>query len=449
MDSNAPSSITAPINERNWNVLFDAIEKERVVPIIGDEFYFVKVKGNNNESETELRIDSYLIQELCRRFRINAEKPDFITIVEAIEEENHKNKNHAGKKTDLYFEIDSILRSTKVRCRSNIEDFLSIGKFPLILTTSYVPGLESFLSATYGDVILKAYDQSNRNDIDARLSSNRPTLYYLFGKESRLNKSYMVTDDDFLDYLHKWHNTETRPSQISKYLSGKFLLVLGCNYPNWLFRFFWHSIKNFSLISTGDMQGVVTRNNSNDDAELMRFLSRIQTEIYENGNLFIKEFLERWEKRQEAKPIVKITDKDDGEIDVFISYADEDKENAKKVATKLEELGAKVWFDKTALASSDLFESIIEENIAKAKRFIPIISQTTLIPGRRFFRKEWAMAIREMEYRYGIPYFAPIIIDDTNINCEQIPKPFKEAHAIKTSSEDFEIQLKKLIRSFR
>jgi hypothetical protein len=48
-----------------------------------------------------------------------------------------------------------------------------------------------------------------------------------------------------------------------------------------------------------------------------------------------------------------------------------------------------------------------------------------------------------------MPYFAPVVIDDSDINCEQIPKPFREAHSIKSDTEDFETQLKKLIRSIR
>lgn len=450
MDTKEQNNSVETINDRNWNILLDAIDRERVVPIIGDEFFFIK----DEESGTDMRIDAFLIKELSRKFNINDEVVDFTTITDTIDVENFKNRRNAGKKTDLYFEIDSILRTTRVRCRSNIEDFLAIGKFPLILTTSYVPGLESSLFATFGNVVVKVYDKSNRNDIDGTLSALTPTLYYLFGKESRINKSYKVTDDDFLDYLHMWHNTETRPEKISKYLSGKFLLLLGCNYPNWLFRFFWHSIRNFSLSSaTSEMQGVVTRTKVGEDKELMRFLSRIQTEIFENGSVFINEFMDRWEKRQIQKPNPTIGTDDsktkNDEIDVFISYADEDREKAAYVAEKLESLGAKTWFDKRELKSSDLYETIIEEKISKAKRFMPIISHTTLVPGRRFFRKEWAMAIREMDFRYGLPYFAPVVIDDSNINSEQIPKPFRDAHAINIDAEDCEMQLKKLIRSFR
>ena len=440
------------INERNWNILLDAIDKERVVPIIGDEFYFIKDEATGKE----ISVKSYLIRELSKKFCMTEENPDFATIADAIEVANFNNRRNAGVITDLYFEIDAIMRSTRIRCRSNIQDFLSIGKFPLILTTSYIAGLESALTATYGDLKVSVYDKTNRNDLDEKLTPTNPTLYYLFGKVSRLNRSFMVTEDDFLDYLHAWHNVETRPKIISKYLNGKFLLLLGCDYPNWLFRFFWHSIKNFSLApSTYGMQGVVTRNSSTEDTELVRFLSRIQTGIYENSNTFIHEFLEKWERRQVTNEDNTENGDDEREtlsnddIDIFISYADEDREQAVDIAAKLTKLGAKVWFDKTALVSSDHYDSIIEEKIAKTKRFMPIISQTTMVPARRYYRKEWTLAINEEAFRYGMPYFAPVIIDDSNINSDQIPKPFRDAHTLNANAEDFETQLKKLIRSIR
>lgn len=34
-------------NEKIWEILLDAIEQKRVVPIIGDEFFYVNVNGNS------------------------------------------------------------------------------------------------------------------------------------------------------------------------------------------------------------------------------------------------------------------------------------------------------------------------------------------------------------------------------------------------------------------
>ncbi len=59
------------------------------------------------------------------------------------------------------------------------------------------------------------------------------------------------------------------------------------------------------------------------------------------------------------------------------------------------------------------------------------------------------MALREMDYRLGSPYFAPIVIDSTDVNSNQIPESFRKAHIISINDENLEVEMKKLIRSFR
>ena len=418
------------INARNWDLLLDAIEKERVVPIIGNEFLYVEDKS----TQSNMRVDDYLLAKLAERFDIQNTDVDFTLISDTIDDENLKNRRtrFIGNQTDIYFEIDNILRNSRIKCQSEIIDFLSINKFPLILSTSYISGLEPKLQALYGDIDVRVYERSARSDIGNALSTTKPTLFYLFGRANRIKKTFMVTEDDLLDYLHLWHNVETRPLKISDYLKDKFLLVLGCNYPNWLFRFFWHSIRNFTISPNSyEMQGVVALEDIESDNELTKFLSRIQTQVFVNSNRFIEEFMQRWNNRDTKDSLQS------------------DSSNVRNIAERLRNLGAEVWLDENKLEWSDMYETIIEEKITKAKRFIPIISQTTTKPGRRFYRREWAMAIREMDYRYGMPFFAPIVIDNSDINSTLIPEPFRKAHIISISDEDFEKEMKKLIRSFR
>jgi hypothetical protein len=439
--------ISETINARNWDLLLDAIEKERVVPIIGNEFFYIEDKS----SQSNIRVDDDLIAKLAERFDIQNTDVDFTLISDTIDDENLKNRRtrFIGNQTDIYFEIDNILRNSRIKCQSEIIDFLSINKFPLILTTSYISGLEPELQAIYGDIDVRVYDKSARSDIGNALSTTKPTLFYLFGRANRIKKTFMVTEDDLLDYLHLWHNVETRPLKISDYLKDKFLLVLGCNYPNWLFRFFWHSIRNFTISPNSyEMQGVVALDDIESDNELTKFLSRIQTQVFENGNRFISEFMQRWNSR-DTKGGLQPDSSNIDDTDIFISYAKEDVNIVRNIAERLRNLGAEVWLDENKLEWSDMYETIIEEKITKAKRFIPIISQTTTKPGRRFYRREWAMAIREMDYRYGMPFFAPIVIDDSDINSTLIPEPFRKAHIISISDKDFEQEMKKLIRSFR
>jgi len=438
------------INDRNWNLLLQAIEQHRVVPIIGDEFFVVNHQGEN------IPVKDFLLQQLAAKFNVDDADCDLMTIADAIDIQNFMNSRSrfVGEHTDLYFEINSVLSQTQVMVKDSIVNLLTCGKFPLILTTSYIPALEEALRQHFTGLIIKYYNKTASADISHHLSVSEPTLYYLFGRCSRTKNTFMATEDDLLDYLHLWHNAETRPLNIGNYLADKFLLILGCGYPNWLFRFFWHSIRNFSLQpANNEMQGVVASAKTDGDTELTRFLSRLQTQIYGSAEQFASELTSRLQTsstgNETATTDNATTTTINDDVDIFVSYAHEDTDIVKAVVNKLRNMGAAVWLDEQQLEPSDQYEEVIQHHIERAKRFLPIISATTLTAGRRFFKREWAMAIREMDYRYGTPFFAPIVIDETDINSPAIPEPFRKAHAIYMNTNDFDEQLKRLIRSFR
>lgn len=430
-------------NEKIWEILLDAIDQKRVVPIIGDEFFYATVNGTENYKQ-------YILKSLIDKFNPPKElTPDFNMIADLIKVNNQMQSlmGSFSNATSIYYEIDDIVKNTPVVCDQCLIDFLSSFQFPLILTTSYIPGLETILDV---NVTIKAYDKTPRIDV-GNLSSQSSTLYYLFGKCNKANKTYMVTEDDLLDYMHLWHNIETRPHAISEYLSDKFLLLIGCNYPNWLFRFFWHSIKNFNLMSGNEgLKGVVTGSMLNSDNELARFLSRVQTHTYANGKMFMTELKDRKRKEVRTKDVDENgAKKQESLYDVFLSYSHKDYDTVTKIAEVFEKFGAKVWFDSTALRGSDLYDKIIEEKISECQRFVPILSMTTESERRGYFRKEWSLALDELRFRLGSPYIAPIAIDNLDYGSSLIPKEFRETHILSYNTTDFENEIKRLIRSFR
>ena len=432
-------------NEKIWEILLDAIDQKRVVPIIGDEFFYAQV----NDKHVNYR--QHVLNTLIKRFNPPKElAPDFNMIADLIKVNNQMQSimGTFSNATSIYYEISDIVKSTPIICDQCLVDFLSSFHFPLILTTTYIPGLESIFNTS--GIEIKAYDKTPRIDIGKNANSQETILYYLFGKCGKANKTYMVTEDDLLDYMHLWHNIDTRPSNLCEYLSNKFLLLLGCNYPNWLFRFFWHSIKNFNLLSGNEgLKGIVASSMLNSDNELQRFLSRLQTHTYTNGREFMSELKKR--KGNEV-PEERKEDDDTHEetpCDVFLSYSHKDYDIAAKIADIFEKFGAKVWFDSTDLKGSDLYDKIINDKISECQRFVPIISLTTETERRGYFRKEWYWALEELKFRLGSPYIAPIRIDDIDYASSTMPKEFKDTHILTYHSDDFENEIKRLIRSFR
>jgi len=436
-------------NEKIWEVLQDAIVQQRVVPIIGDEFFYAEV------DEQLVNYKQHVLNKLVAKFNPPTSLPPDFNMISDMIKLNNQMQSMMGvlsNSTTIYYEIGDIVRNTPVVSDQCLVEFLQAFHFPLILTTSYIPGLESLLTADL--LTVKSYDKTPRIDIGS-LNSQGTMLYYLFGKCSKANKTYMVTEDDLLDYMHLWHNIETRPHILSEYLKDKFLLLLGCNYPNWLFRFFWHSIKNFNLLSGGDgLKGIVASITLNTDNELSRFLSRIHTQTYTNG----KEFMTELTRRNRESSIACAFDNgnrgdnnhaDEELFDVFLSYSHKDYEVAAKIASIFERFGAKVWFDSTALKGSDLYDRIINDKISECQRFVPILSFTTETERRGYFRKEWSWALDELRLRLGSPYIAPIAIDNIDYASNRIPKEFSETHILSYHSADFENDIKRLIRSFR
>ena len=67
------------ISERNWELLLEAINNKRVVPIIGDDFFYII------ENEKEVSVREFLIKKLALRFNVTDSFIDFSSIADAIE----------------------------------------------------------------------------------------------------------------------------------------------------------------------------------------------------------------------------------------------------------------------------------------------------------------------------------------------------------------------------
>ena len=130
------------LGERNWDLLMDAINSKRVVPIIGDDFFYILEDGK------EISINDYLIAKLSEKFRVEGVNVDFSSISDAIELENFMNYKirYVNTRTDIYYEIHQILQTQQICVKESLKHLLRVNRFPLILTTTFIPKLDSLLS---------------------------------------------------------------------------------------------------------------------------------------------------------------------------------------------------------------------------------------------------------------------------------------------------------------
>ena len=62
---------------------------------------------------------------------------------------------------------------------------------------------------------------------------------------------------------------------------------------------------------------------------------------------------------------------------VFLSYAREDAEAAKRIAEALRAFGVEVWFDQNELRGGDTWDVNIRNQIKSCALFIPLVSART------------------------------------------------------------------------
>ncbi|MDB6127690.1 MAG: invasion protein regulator, partial [Verrucomicrobia bacterium] len=99
---------------------------------------------------------------------------------------------------------------------------------------------------------------------------------------------------------------------------------------------------------------------------------------------------------------------------VFLSYAREDSDAARRIADALRAFGIEVWFDQSELRGGDAWDAKIKRQIRECALFVPIVSAHTQARGEGYFRREWKLAVeRTHDMAAGVPFLMPIVIDDT------------------------------------
>jgi TolB-like protein/Tfp pilus assembly protein PilF len=110
---------------------------------------------------------------------------------------------------------------------------------------------------------------------------------------------------------------------------------------------------------------------------------------------------------------------------VFLSYAREDTDAAKRIADALRGFGVEVWFDQSELRGGDAWDAKIKRQIRECSLFVALISANSQARGEGYFRREWRLAIeRTHDMAAGIPFLIPVVIDQTLESKALVPEEF-------------------------
>src|SRR6186713_2588582 len=112
---------------------------------------------------------------------------------------------------------------------------------------------------------------------------------------------------------------------------------------------------------------------------------------------------------------------------VFLSYASQDAEAAKRIAEALRAAGVEVWFDQNELVGGDAWDHKIRKQIKDCALLIPVISANTQARTEGYFRLEWRLADQRTHLMAkGRPFLLPVVIDGTRDGDAHVPDSFTE-----------------------
>jgi TolB-like protein/Flp pilus assembly protein TadD len=112
---------------------------------------------------------------------------------------------------------------------------------------------------------------------------------------------------------------------------------------------------------------------------------------------------------------------------VFLSYASQDAEAAKRICDALRAAGVEVWFDQSELRGGDAWDQSIRRQIKTCALFLPLISTHTHERAEGYFRLEWKLAVdRSHLITAHKAFLVPVVIDHTGEDEEHVPEKFRE-----------------------
>lgn len=430
--------IEEPFNPEDtmWELLVDKIMNGEVVPVIGEN---VVLDGKNT-------VSSILLKYLSGKEGITSSPQSYSQLL-----------FDNDYKTDIdliYGKLSKLINvnQTKFKPSSLLERILSIHQFPFVITTTVDYTVENTMRKIWSErerdlkVLLfnnDPKDITTIGDISKDSDIEIPTIYYMFGKANnpRLH-SFVVTDEDMLSFCQSWLTEDKRPQKLSRILGDKFLLFMGCSYPDWLIRFIWYSMRQEL-----DKSGMLVDEGAEDS--LIDFLNRVHINTQKNPEIVISEIEKRISKRMQEYNRYKFEAPKE-RTDVFISYSRNDEVKAEELYNALSMRGLNVWYDRKNLAAGDLWLDKINMAIKTTKYCVVLISKSMILQANEshVYRKEWNMAIehtRGMGSKRG--FIIPVILDDVDMYDDvlDLPDALKSHNAISLISDFTMVDLAQVV----
>jgi hypothetical protein len=438
MPNSEPATQTIMNSEEFWDDLLAYVEDGRVVPVVGPELHTIVIGGR------EIPLYRALAEQLLKKYGLEACDADGaippsddkaplrkdLELNDAVSGISQRGRRVA----DLYRPINDELRkllAAQPEIPQPLCDLARITDFRL------------FVSTTFDDTLARAIDSARAgngpptdqiayapnlpgdrtSDLPDEWTDNYRAVFHLFGRASP-SPFFAIDDEDVLEFIYSLQAEKgVRPERLLAELRRCHLLLIGCNFADWLSRFFIRLANQVRLSGDRPKKEFLVGDGMAHDQSLTLFLERFShnTRVYPgDAQSFVSELLRRWIERhpQGAAPIPTTqaqTPAPASQIGgVFISYSHEDIDAALLLSAELEKIGAGViWFDKRRLKPGDEWDAKIKAAVKSCDLFLPLLSSNTEAREEGYFHAEWNIADERRELIFGRTFIIPVVVDSS------------------------------------
>lgn len=453
------------MNEASWNRLMDNIREGNVIPIIGPRLML----GADGHTSLQAQIASRLMQD-CGKDAGGMVLTPFRELNEAASQ-----LMGSFELQDLYYRVNNAIKTvtgaSDFAIPEPLRQLAQIADFRLFVTLTPDDLLARSLrqSRAVNEIIHSPYlTTSEVKDLprDWMEHPGEVYLFYFFGK-SRSAPMFAIHDEDVLEYAHNLiaHGGQTHKMYLDE-LQQRNLLLIGCNFPEWLSRFILRATNLKRLSDNYRNEWLVDPlkpeesftcflNSYSGHTEVLSDISPVE---------FVAELYRRWmaEHGVNGQEVSRTTDYavPRGTM-FFISYSRKtDLPSAEALYQALLKLGVtenEVWFDRKTIEPGQDFQRRILDGIRSCRYFLPLLSRAANSREEGFVFTEWDEAnfrLRGINY----DFLLPVIVDpDYEPECYTarpakvwVDRHLDYAHAPEGKPDGrLEAKLKELVRDTR
>ena len=183
-------------------------------------------------------------------------------------------------------------------------------------------------------------------------------LAIYFGKASPSPFVFAIHDEDTLEFIHSLQlNASEGMRRLFSELRHQNLLLIGCNFADWLSRFFIRLSNVQRLADSRGKREFLIEESMNSNDSLTLFLERFSPNTWVfrgSARDFVADLARRWKKEHPysvravdtmSEPIRSVPRPDSS---MFVSYSRADIDAARRLVAGWQEIGAEiVWFDQS------------------------------------------------------------------------------------------------------